>query len=124
MTLCIGYCWRWSYLWFWLWYRRRRNCICRHLCCGNLWFDNETVRVQRYLHRFACFEAEVAALFGIPTIRVGEGFSLPQWRLNAIAYSGKQYIGIFEARQVNISSKVVGQLFDADMIAAPQRDTI
>ena len=65
-------------------------------------------RVDYYLRPFACLKAEVAAMFGVPAIRVGEGFALPLRRLNSLADRVNKDIDVFEARQVDIPGEVFG----------------
>ena len=89
------------------------------MCRGDFWFDKKGFRVDYYLRPFACLKAEVAALFGVPAIRVGEGFTLPLRRLNSLADRVNKDIDVFEARQVDIPGEVFGQFFDADVVSPP-----
>ena len=86
---------------------------------GNLRFDKEGFRVDGYLHPFACLKAEVAVVFGIPAIGVGEGFALPLRRLNSLGDRVNKDIDVFEARQVDVSGEVFSQFFEADVVAPP-----
>src|SRR4051812_42130466 len=102
----------------WRWRRRLRFKL---LLC-NIRLDQNTIHVVRgHSHHLAAAQAAVSGRRLIVTFGEGERIPTPCQQCEPVADRLKQDRWLFEARQIKVANKIFDQLFDGNVITAPER---